>query len=124
MTDIEKAVSRWLPDVWQPGQRCSKLASVAVYHISTSCSLCGARHFYDEDHDIPCPRPTPELGFRLLEAIKITARYNPYLNSNKGGWIVEHPDRKGAGVSDPDLLTAIIKAAATLVDSEVLDKWK
>lgn len=93
MTDIEKAVSKWLPEVW----------------------------FYCSSH--PCPLATPELGFRLLEAMAAHV-WNIFIQHTKDGWTVgiyvhQHASIARPKVRDePNLLTAIIKAAAALANKE------
>ena len=110
MTDWEKAVAHWLPKVWTPGRRCY---SVFNCPHSQFKSVGPDHRQIIEPHDISCPPATPELGFRLLEAMKGSSRwmredqqwlvcgYNPFVH-----------------VKDPDLLTAVIGAAAALAEKE------
>lgn len=61
---------------------------------------CGAVAAIKDIHDIPCPPATPELGFRLLEAMIAQCGYDYVFN-----------EVAGHGFSGRELLTAIIKAA-------------
>lgn len=124
MTDLEKAVSKWLP---QLSGECPNLLLIrSDYHQQDEtiyeCCLCGyatepPRAGFatriSRAHNQPCPQPTRELGFRLLEAMKCWATWNSQLNE----WVVSGgPHQSIPQVDDPDLLTAIIKAAAALAD--------
>lgn len=90
MTDLEKAVSKWLPEMWTKRR---------------------------------CPSATPELGFRLLEALGKHGDVFVEKDFGRGVWGVTllpdgwHVD-DAVPAHDPDLLTAITKAAAALADKE------
>lgn len=114
MTDLEKAISKWLPDVWKPGQKCK--GCVKGTRIKFIEGAARNPNLVHEPHDIPCPPATRDLGFRLLEVML-----------RKHGAIVSLVNERGVlGVivnmalnkRDSDLLTAIIKAAAALADKE------
>lgn len=89
MTDWEKAIAHWLPKVWTPGSPYGDMPY----------------EFRSHSIDYPCPPATPELGFRLLEAMIMQCGYDYVFN-----------EVAGHGFSGRDLLTAIIKAAAALAE--------
>lgn len=115
MTDLEKAASKWLPEIWAPGRMC------AGPDLSPGKSLY-CEHEYLCGHSISCPSPSRDLGFRLLEAMLAKRPQDivlhMFLDDDKRllyavriGWITDD-------FSDPDLLTAIIKAAAALAEKD------
>lgn len=119
MDDWEKAIAHWLPDVWYEGKVCDAGASFQYDGFDKTdeiwiCSECGAikngsqvRTEGGVPHKVPRPPPSRDLGFRLLDAMKIES----YFSQEHNEWVVE-------GFCDSDLLTAITKAAAALADKE------
>lgn len=126
MTDIEKAASKWLPDIWQPGRKCkvSKDNKGEMAYAQKDGVLTCLIHYLPVGHDLPCPPATPELGFRLLEAM---LRRLVSIHLHEGSYEEGDPvwchlkqafNNHSADVSDPELLSAIIKAAAALADKD------
>ena len=101
MTDWEKAME-WA-GLWIPGQECKGCTIYLSYEAVEAWGYAP----YHRQHDIPCPPPSPELGFRLLEAMKGSTRWMQtdqlWLVSGGNSFVYAH---------DPDLLTAISKTAA------------
>lgn len=110
MTDWEKALAHWLPDEWTPELCKGRLVIPSIANVDWVCMEC-RRSFdsYVDTHTIPCPSPSRDLGFRLLEVTKFDCTYSALTSM----WIVGP-----RGTFDSDLLTAITKAAAALASKE------
>lgn len=92
MTDLEKAVAKWLPEL-----------------LNEPCPFCDDRH-----HSLIVA--TPELGFRLLEAMLRKSAEAIRFEFMSELFLLDTID--GPVFDGPDLLTAIIKAAAALAEKE------
>lgn len=123
MTNWEDAIAHWLPNVWTPGRRGIRRLYGSVteweYHPTHPAAV-----------DIPCPPPSRELGFRLLEAM-VDKGFQPSIcyayETQDWGVGIEFVDDELGFVKalpdvifDADLLTALTKAAAALAEKEQL----
>lgn len=120
MTDWETAIAHWLPEVWTPKPCKGRLIVPGIANVDWWCIDC--HEYFDtcvETHYWPCPPATPELGFRLLEAIHKRDIYVCFWTS--GVEIGINRDREFdvfVDYAEGDLLTAIVKAAAALAKKE------
>ena len=137
MTDWEKAIAHWLPQVWTPGRKCEGVLFPENYHARDECPyICAACGYATapmnaglasriiRDHDKACPSPSRSLGLRLLEAM-VAKGFQPSLcyayEVQEWGCGVEFVDDDLGFVKalpdvvfDLDPLTAITKASAAL----------
>lgn len=108
MTDWERAISTRLPEVWTP-RVCTICEPHEHVYLTQHLGFSGS-------HDIPCPPPSRDLGFRLLEAMlrDCTLALVGWLE----GKFYFHESPASPASEDPDLLTVIIKAADALAEKK------
>lgn len=117
MTELEKAVAKWLN--WKPGQKCpGRLTPNFRDEHTFECEECG-QFVWSDGHDIPCPQPTPKLGFRLLEAMRQNrVDYSLHTMDGKVNCVLFTHDGSVSSLYVEDELTAITKAAAALAEKD------